>query len=490
MTLDCDALGTEDNGIEHVSGFSKRRRINNPGDKMNRLYAVESRYTITGGIADHRLMNPSSDTYDYLLMIARSLIDRGLKELDEPILGTIVEKKSAVETGWPWVAAVAKDLLDHRGESIVIAGRTQSPAVHALVLALNVALGNLGKTLEMIPERQDSFATIAQLADGIKDRKVETLVILGGNPAYDAPADLDFAKLLPTVAKTIRVGTHFDETSTQTTWHLSATHALESWDLAVATDGNLSAIQPMIEPLFDGRSPLEIVAHMIGFETHHPYEIVRKAFKATIADSSEFEAAWRTFLHDGFVADSAPKVLAAKIDAPAVAKALRTLKTGPGSLSASKDNLELVFHRDAKVNDGRFANNGWLQEVPDPITKLTWDNAALMSPRLASALEIKDGDVVTLSLGDRSLEIAALIAPGQAEFSIAVALGYGRTLKGRVGKGVGFNAYALRTSDALDASLGLRIARDRQNIYSCENSRTRPNGRSRAGPRAGTRPNR
>lgn len=458
LTLDCDALGTEDAGIEHVSGFSKRRRVEAAGDRMNRLYAIESRYTITGGVADHRLPWPTSQVGDYVLALARGLIRHGLKELDPSVRKAVEAAKIAAAPEGPWIEAVADDLLTHRKKSIVVAGRSQPPEVQALVLAINAALGNLGETIEMVEDDREEAGTIAELAEAIRERKVETLVVLGGNPAYDAPAELDFAKLLTTVAETIRLGTHLDETSARATWHLSTTHALESWDLTVAADGSPSAVQPLIEPLFDGRSPLEIVARLTGFETRDPYEIVRKAFRRLSEDRREdFETSWREFLHDGFMGDRQTfRPFAAKLDGEAVARAIGSRRV---AAAVSAENLELVFHRDSKVDDGRHANNGWLQELPDPITKLTWDNAALISPKLARRLEIGDGDLLRLSLGERSLEIAALIAPGQAEHSVAVALGYGVDRAGRVCRGAGFDAYRLRTGDAPEVAVGLSIAK-------------------------------
>jgi len=479
LALDCDFLGLEEDGGRHLLGFAKARRLEAPADSMNRLYVVESRYSLTGGVADHRLRLAASQVRDYAVALAR-LVLAGLtsdlslqRALEETTLGREgpwnlkmaagqgrSQGDSSHGTGaGPWIEEVAADLKAHGGQAVILAGRRQPPLVHALVHAMNATLGNLGNTVELRSGTSSSnVGNLEELETAIGAGQVETLVVLGGNPAYNAPADLDFAALMKRVKTTIRLGLHADETSREATWHLPCAHYLESWGDARTSDGTVVPIQPLIEPLSGARTALEVVARLSGYDTTAPYEIVRRTFrKVSGVAEAEFEAAWRRFLHDGLLAGSAHPLVKPALHWGSVASAVTAARPVPGPLSA--ENLELVLDRDAKVDDGRFANNGWLQEVPDPISKLTWDNAAIFSPKTAKALGVATGDLVRLDLAGRSLEIAAFVLPGQADFSVTVSLGYGRTVVGRVGSGVGFNAYRLRTAGAPDIAVGLKVSR-------------------------------
>jgi molybdopterin-containing oxidoreductase family iron-sulfur binding subunit len=464
LALDCDFLGREEDGVRHLRGFAQARLAKEDGGRMNRLYAVESQYTVTGGMADHRLRLAACHVSDYTLAVARALF------LSDPVVPPPGSAKSAVRhalaTFKPsvafderWVHEVAADLSAHRGKGMIIAGRRQAPLVHALVHVLNSELDNLGKTIELRDGATGlDTGDLDELAKAITEGHVQTLVILGGNPAYNAPADLDFPALMKHVETTIRLGSHVDETSQHATWHLPAAHYLESWNDARSGDGTMVVIQPLIEPLFGGRTALELVAQLSAFETAQPSEIVRRAFRRVSGvGAAGLEVAWRAFVHEGLLANSAYPVVTPTVRWEAVAGAVKTAEPGPGPLSVG--NLELVFDRDSKIDDGRYANNGWLQEVPDPITKLAWDNAAIISPMSARELGLESGDVVRLELAGRSLEIAALVVPGQADYSVSIALGYGRTATGRVGQAVGFNAFRLRTSAMPDIALGLKVAR-------------------------------
>jgi molybdopterin-containing oxidoreductase family iron-sulfur binding subunit len=465
LALDCDILGLEEDGVRYRRGFAQSRLVEAATTPMNRLYAVESQYTLTGGMADHRFRLAASHVADYTLALAKELLLTN--EVAPAAASAPAILRQALASAQPsvafderWVREVIADLKAHPGRGIIVAGRRQPPLVHALVLVMNATLGNLGETIELRSRRPADTheGTLGELVQAIAKGQVETLVILGGNPAYNAPADLEFAPLMQRVATTIRLGLHVDETSQQATWHLPAAHYLESWGDARTGDGTVVPIQPLIEPLFGGRTALELVAQLSKFETTAPYEIVRRALrKISGVGETVFEAVWRRFLHDGLLAGETHPVVEPRLQWEAVAKAVAATQSGPGPLSAG--NLELVFHGDAKVGDGRFANNGWLQEVPDPITKLTWDNAALLSPKTARALQVSTGDLVRLDLGDRTLEVAAMIIPGQADYSVSLALGYGRTVVGRVGRHVGFNAYRLRTTAAPDIAVGLKLTR-------------------------------
>jgi molybdopterin-containing oxidoreductase family iron-sulfur binding subunit len=465
LALDCDFLGLEEEGGRHLLGFAEARRLREPSAGMNRLYVVESRFSLTGGMADHRLRVPASQVRDYTVALARAILsgsgaDAALQRaLEATSLGREGPWSRPEADAGPWIREVADDLKAHRGRALVIAGRRQPPLVHAIVHAMNATLGNLGRTVECRGGPRDSdTGTLEDLARAIGEGSVETLLILGGNPAYNAPADLEFAALMKRVKMTIRLGLHADETSHEATWHLPAAHYLESWGDARTGDGTVVPIQPLIEPLDGGRTLLEVVAQLSAFETTVPYEIVRRSFrKVSRIAADQFEPAWRRFLHDGQLAGSAYPVAKPVLQWGSVANAVATAQPAAGRLST--DHLELVLDRDAKVDDGRFANNGWLQELPEPVSKLTWDNAALLSPATARALGLSTGEVVRLDLAGRILEIPVQILPGQADFSVAVPLGYGRTKAGRIGMGVGFNAYVLRTSAAPDIALGLRLAR-------------------------------
>jgi molybdopterin-containing oxidoreductase family iron-sulfur binding subunit len=473
LALDCDCLGLEDEGIHHRRGFAAARRVATPTHPMNRLYAVESHYTLTGGMADHRLRLAASHVTDYTLSLARELLgtDAAAPAPASPqsaLRQALASFQPSVAIEDPWVREVIADLRAHRGQGLILAGCRQPPLVHALLHLMNAALGNLGKTIELRRSPPKPAAgTLEELVQAIRQGQVETLAILGGNPAYNAPADLEFAPLLKQVATTIRLGLHVDETSQQATWHLPAAHYLESWGDARTSNGSVVPIQPLIEPLFGGRSVLDVVARWTRFETTSPYEIVRRSFrKISGVSAPEFEAAWRRFLHQGLWAGKSDPVGEPALQWGSVAQAVTATRPGSGPLSAAK--LELVLDRDAKVDDGRFANNGWLQEVPDPITKLAWDNAALFSPTTARELGVATGDVVRLELAGGSLEIAALVLPGQADYSVSVALGYGRTVVGRVGRGVGSNAYRLRTATAPDIAVGLSVTRTgRTHPFAC-----------------------
>jgi molybdopterin-containing oxidoreductase family iron-sulfur binding subunit len=466
VALDADILGLEDDGGRHVRGFGEGRRVEKPGDPMNRLYVIESRYSLTGGMADHRLRLASSQVADYAVALAREIFvpgkDTAVSAPADPraaLLAALAAKPPTAAINSRWVREVAADLRAHHAKCIIVAGRRQPPLVHALAHALNEALGNIGTTVELrvVPAPVET-GTLETLAEAIGVGEVETLVVLGVNAAYNAPADLEFAARIKTIPATICQSLHVDETARLATWHLPAAHYLESWGDARTGDGTLVPIQPMIEPLHGGRTALELLARLSGYETSAPYEIVRRAFqKASQCDAAAVEAAWRRFLHEGRLEGSAFPTVQPALRPDLIAQAVAAVMPGSGPLALSAGNLELVLDRDARIDDGRFANNGWLQEAADPVTKVTWDNAALLGPKTAAALGVATGDLVRLELAGRSLEIVALVAPGQADFSVSVPLGYGRTFAGRVGNGVGFNAYTLRTTAAPDIAVGLTL---------------------------------
>ncbi len=438
VSLDCDFIGAEEDAHRNIRGFVGGRRIETPESEMNRLYVVEALMSLTGMNADHRLRIPAN----------------AVAQVAEALAAAVTGgSASAVPAGVDpkWISECAKDLAANKGKSLVVAGIGQPLAVHQLAQAINAALGNIGKTvvLHEVPDLKEG-----NLVDFAKAGAFETLVILGENPAYGAPEDVDAdVKKALGVAKTVvRLGYYQDETfeATKTAgWHLPLAHYLESWGDALSSDGTLVPVQPLIQPLFGGLTEIEVLARIAGADKTSPYDIVRETF-AGISGSND-EVSWRKFLYNGFLENSAAKSVSgsAKGATPSAAKAV----------AVSKDNLEVVFYRDYKVDDGRYSNNGWMQELPDPVTKLVWDNTVLMSRKTASALGVKNSDVVEVKVGGRSVRGPVWVQPGMADFVLGLALGYGREWNGRIAYKVGFNAYALRTAENPGFATGATISK-------------------------------
>ncbi len=427
VALDADFLGSGHDKIRHIRDFSTRR---NPAGGMNRLYAIESTPTVTGARADHRLPVAARDVQRFAWALLAELARLPQAPANLP----------AAEAAW--VTAIAADLRAHQGSSVVVAGEHQSPTTHAFAHALNHALGNIGTTVVLTePIAQQSMysmASLQELAGAMAAGQVQVLLILGGNPVGTAPADLEFAARLAQVPFRAHVGLYDDETAQLCHWHVPEAHFLESWGDVRSADGTISIMQPLIAPLYDGKTVAEVVAAALGREKT-AYDIVRDFWRGRQA--GEFERWWRTVLHDGVVAGTgfAPIKLGLQAE---------WLKAATAAEPPKSEGLELVFRLDPNVLDGRFANNGWLQELPRPITKLTWDNAALLSPATAQRLGVVNEDVVELSYAGRTLEAPVWIVPGNAEDSITLHLGYGRTRAGRVGNAVGVDANRIRTAAA------------------------------------------
>ena len=439
LALDSDFLGTESD-VSTIREFSARRKVTGPDSKMNRLYVVENRYTITGGIADHRLRVPASQIGAFALALAGEIATVA----KDATLGEIVKTfgAPAVKFSAEWIKYSVEDLVASKGASLVLVGARQPAAVQVLVAAINAALGNIGKTIVGRKAGEKPAQTISELAKDITDKKVKTLFIVGGNPVYNAPSDLNWADLQKSVPTVVRLGHAEDETSHLSHWNVPLAHYLESWGDGLAADGSYLSVQPMILPLFGAWSELDLLAKVAGLPKPTGPELIQDTFKA-LAKPAEFVAAWAKFLHDGFLADSAAKPEALGFNAAAATKYVADKSALP---ALAENAYEVVFTGCAKVDDGRFNNNGWLQEIPDPITKVTWDNAAMLSPATAKKLGVKDNDVIEISVEKRTLTAAAIIAPGHADGSISIALGYGRSVVGRVGQRTGFNAYPLRTT--------------------------------------------
>ena len=368
-------------------------------------------------------------------------------------------------------------LIGKAVDGLIVAGPQFDAQTQALCHICNHALGNTGTTVELMPagvtvggsNRADSasvvpagrrgFAGLRELAADMQQGRVDTLLILGGNPIYAAPADLEFAQALTRVKTSVHLATHRNETSLACTWHLPRAHALESWGDAFALDGTLSAVQPLVAPLWGGRSVAEVLSMITDTPGQSGHDITRRTFNRldtgqdeVPVDSPAFEERWRRFLHDGYLSAADPPTTASDSW-----REIRLSAAADEGAHLDAQHFELVFCADAKVHDGRFANNAWLQELPDSVTKLTWDNAALMSPATADALGVAQNEMVRLDYQGRQLELPVNFLPGHASFSISVALGYGRTAAGRVGNGVGFDTYRLRGSDAPWGGAGVTV---------------------------------
>lgn len=437
VSLDADIFSELPGSVRYVREFARRRA---PGDRMNRLYVIESTPTITGAKADHRLALGAGQIHGF----ARALAAR---------LGALPESESQPAPHRDWIEAIARDLESHRGSSLVIAGQNQPPAVHALAHAINQAMGAPGQTLfytdPIEADPSDQLESLSELVRAIEAGRVDVLIIIGGNPAYNAPADFNFAELLSKVGLSVRLGLYYDETSEYSRWHIPEAHYLEAWSDVRSYDGTASIVQPLILPLYGGKSAHELISALLGQPERSGYDIVRSYWKEWYG-RDDFERFWRKALHDGFVPNTAFQPRAASL-APGWWEKLGKPQDQSG--------IEINFRPDPSVYDGRFANNGWLQELPRPLTKLTWDNAAMISPKMAGELGLVSGDMVELELAGRKLRAPAWVLPGQPDQCVTLHLGYGRTRAGRVGTGVGFNAYLLRSSSSMWFSSGLKISK-------------------------------
>ncbi len=409
LSLDCDFLGGEDDAHNHIRKFSVGRK---PGEAMSRLYAVESLFTLTGANADHRLRVAAGSVSQIAAAILGAVISSQMPSAAAASPNGVDAK---------WISECANDLIKNRGNVLIVAGQRQPEIVHLLAHAINTALDCIGNTVTLIPAGETESADSKEL------ETAETLIVLGGNPAYNAS--------LPANAKTvIRFGYFEDETSAKANWHFPAAHYLESWGDATASDGSAVPIQPLIQPLFGGLTDLEFLARIAGETQTNPHEIVQQTFGLS-------EENWKKLLFNGFAVSTAQPVSNVRL-AQSGAE-LNQLLVAAAKPAPTAQNLEVVFYRDAKADDGRYANNGWMQELPDPITKMTWDNAVLISRKTARDLGVQNGDIVEISLNGRSVKGPIWTQPGMADYSLGLALGYGRERAGRVGDGVGFNAYKI-----------------------------------------------
>jgi molybdopterin-containing oxidoreductase family iron-sulfur binding subunit len=422
LSLDADFLASGPGHLAYARQYASKRRT--PSQGMNRLYVVEASPSVSGSMADHRFALRCSA----IETVARALASR---------LGLIPPPGPEAPN---WLEPIARDLLAHKGSSAVIVGESQPPVVHALAHAMNEVLGNLGSTVHLIEPvaARPSVQTesLRELARDLDAGAVDLLLVLGGNPVYQAPADLGFKDALSRAKLRVHLGLYDDETAELSHWHLPQAHPLESWSDARAYEGTVSLGQPLIAPLYQGRTALQLVAMIQGRFDRSSYDVLRDYWRER-AVGPDFERFWQTTLHDGVMDGTASPALALQVKRDFTSDA-----AGPGE----HRGLELVFRSDPTVGDGRWANNGWLQELPKPVTQLTWDNAAGVSPRTAERLGLQSEMVVELQLEGRSIRAPVWVVPGQADESVTVHLGYGRTRAGKLGTGIGFDAYRLRTS--------------------------------------------
>ena len=448
LSLDSDFLMTESNSVINARNFAKGRKIETENDQMNRLYVVESSYSVTGANADHRQAVKCSQVGKFARALAGELSSLGINILDQ----------SRFSNNFKWISELAKDLVRSRGKCLVVAGHKQPASVHALVAAINEALGNVGRTVSYIKSVDTAYSNVEELknlADNMNSGKISTLVMLGTNPVYNAPADFDFETALKKVTNTIQVSNYFDETSKHVGWHLPQAHFLESWGDTRSFDGTASIIQPLIRPLFESVSDVEMFGLLADGKISNGYDLTRQTWQ-NLVSSLDFESGWRRALHDGILANSAIKTTTVKLNVTAVANHINE-----NPLKAAEDNnsLEIVFQVSPHVHDGRYAGISWLQELPHPLTKITWDNAALMSSAAANRLGVSNNDVIKLDFNGQSLELPVWIQPGQASETVVVELGYGRKGITKVSEDAGGNAYPMRNSSALNFANGLTLTK-------------------------------
>ncbi|HSE31477.1 MAG TPA: TAT-variant-translocated molybdopterin oxidoreductase [Pyrinomonadaceae bacterium] len=518
LSLDCDFLSAFPGYLKYARDFMARRHVTESNKEMNRLYVIETTPSNTGAKADHTWVVKPSEVSSFAAAIAFSV--GASSGLAQPLLGhegPFAAGQVNPNTLRPiaeWIEPLAKDLLQHKGASIVIAGDHQPPIIHALAHAMNGALGNIGKTVfysdpidvNWVNHRQ----SLQELVNDLDANRVELLVIIGGNPVYNSPADLkldlDRFNRSPNCVR-VHLSDYKDETSQLCHWHIPRAHYLESWSDTRSYDGTVTIIQPLIEPLFDGKTAHELLAVFSDQYDRKPLDIVKQYWQsqsqgqaqtagaggqaqrqeagagasssptpgpaassaqapASSAPSADFETRWRKALHDGFIPDSA---LPTKNLSPQANIANQQTQPTPSS------GIEVVFRTDPSIYDGRFANNGWLQELPKPLTKVTWDNAILISPNTAQQLlgissnggstTGREHYVTAVDLVDdsnRTVRGPVWIMPGQPDNVLTVYLGYGRRLAGRVGNStetnlVGFDAYRIRTADAPWSSTRIQV---------------------------------
>ena len=491
LALDADFLTYSDGALSYARDFIGTRKVKDASQakKMSRLYSVESTLTTTGSMADHRLRLSSCEMGAFVAQIGVAILKT--KGIGGALVSKLTEIGESLKVDSKWIDACAKDLCENSGYSIIVAGEHLPKSVHSIVIALNAVLSAPVKYVE-VPKPE---LGIADAVNRLNKDDVKTLVILGGNPAYESPANLDWAAAQAKAAESIYIGHSKNETSELADVFIARSHYLESWGDGRTFDGTLVPVQPMIEPLFDTFNDLEILARLAGASETDSYSIAKATFFAL--GGTDYDK----FLSNGLLENSAYKINNPTVNYDKVGSLLQMNDFASGK--PDLDKIEVRFITNSHTYDGRYANNGWLLECPDPITKLTWDNAILMSPALAKELESRDGIsifpekkpmnedsaffegakgtqqinkanfrrgkedavVARLTVNGTTIEAPLHVVPGMADYTIALPLGMGREIVGRVGKGVGFDAYELRTSDSLGFAYGATIKLTEKTFY-------------------------
>ena len=468
LALDADFLTELPGSLRYVRDFVNGRKQaisdGQPGTslrKMNRLYAVESTPGLTGAQADHRLPLPARDVE----RLARTIA----KQLGVSLAESVTDEPSQIPA--TWLKSVSADLSSHRGRSLVIAGEGQPPSVHALCHAINRQLQNVGHTVEYLKsveaEPVNQLESLRQLISQMRQGAVRVLVTLGGNPIYNVLAELDFPQAFDRVPCRIHLAQEYDETSFASHWHIPQAHPLESWGDARAFDGTVTLQQPLIAPLYGGRTAIELLAALDGHPELSNAELVQQHWQNEFAE--QYATKWPQAVHDGGIPDSRYASYTPEwkfVDQVRTTAAKQTAADSPNS-----SVIEVTFPPDPTIFDGRFANNGWLQELPKPLTKLTWDNAALLSVNTAKRLGVANEDVIELSRAGQSVRAPVLIVPGQPDDSISLSLGYGRQQCGRIGKGTGANAYQIRPaqSEWFASGVTVKVTGERHRLAMTQN---------------------
>ncbi|HEY7211146.1 MAG TPA: TAT-variant-translocated molybdopterin oxidoreductase [Bryobacteraceae bacterium] len=426
VSLEADFMHVGPAALKYARQFARKRAVDN-GQTPTRLYAIESAPSVSGSLADHRFPVKSSAVPGLAYQLAKAC------GVNAPTSGSAPE----------WVNVVAQDLQKNKGKCVVIPGEWQPESVHLAAYAINTALGNIGQTVSVLEGVEpDNTHSLNELVNDLNSGHVETLVILGQNPVYTAPASMNFQQAMRKARMVVRLGQFFDETSRWSHWHVPEAHYLETWSDARAFDGTITIQQPLIEPIYGGKSAHEVMTILLGKPDQNSHEVVKGYWQQRQQNSPTFDTFWQTALHDGWIANST----------------VGTIKGNPVALPALEQQgisgLEVVFRPDPTILDGTYSNNGWLQECPKPQSKMTWDNVVAISAKAAGQLKVDKGDMLRVTVNGKSIVGPTWVLPGHAEDSITVYFGYGREGSGRVGNKIGYNAYAIQDASTPYAASG------------------------------------
>lgn len=425
LSVDSDFLFMENGAVRNSMGFANARRVESEKDDMNRLYVAESSMSVTGGMADHRVIVKTHELSDFIIAVANELEKQGIS------IKGIRNLKSEAEFDQHFIKELVADLIKNRSESLITVGRNQPENIHALAYSINSALNNVGNTVDLYSIDKDLVPNSKE----IYGLSASTIIMIGTNPVYSASKNSNITSLLENAKHSIQLSSHVDETTEFVEWHVNQSHFLEEWNDTQSIDGRIGITQPQILPLFNGISNIELIGLLVQGEAAKGYDLVQETWKKYL--SSNFKSDWDKALHDGILTKTIKSPQNLKINGLAVSNE---------QLKRQSNNIVLELKPSASTYDGRFANNGWMQELPNPISKITWDNAACISHRTAKKLNVKNEDVVKLSNGREYVLLPIWVLPGHADDTITVEIGYGRKKSGRIGNNVGQNVYKLMNS--------------------------------------------